>query len=407
VAGLPAAALLFVLASPGRASAQPPSPIVFAPSASGLTLSGTASASIAPADTSYFNGYDYNPMRLFRVDLAASLELSRHLAVVGDVRLQGPPGSGAWTLRTYALFARITPLAGRALDVQVGLIPPVFGAFGRRAYPTDNPLIGYPLAYQYLTSLRSNALPAGPDDLLRMQGRGWAAAYPLGRPGYGQGLPLVDAARYPIGIELRAGDRPVELSVAVTTGGLATPQLAGSRLGDQLSARMAVRPGIGLVVGLSFSRGVYLALRDLEAHGVIVPRGQDQQRAIGIDAEYSAGHWIVRAEAVASRWSVPHTPSTTLDSTLDALALDVEARYRIRPGLYAAVRADRLNFSEIGGEYYNLSAWDAPVRRIEVGGGYSLRHDVVLKVAYQWNHRETSYFPNAALLAAQLVVTLR
>ena len=48
--------------------------------------------------------------------------------------------------------------------------PPSFGAFGRRAYNADNPLIGYPLAYQYLTSLRADAIPATADDLLRMRG---------------------------------------------------------------------------------------------------------------------------------------------------------------------------------------------------------------------------------------------
>ena len=52
-------------------------------------------------------------------------------------------------------------------------MPPTFGAFARRTYATDNPLIGYPLAYQYLTSLRPDALPANADELLRMRGRGW------------------------------------------------------------------------------------------------------------------------------------------------------------------------------------------------------------------------------------------
>ena len=40
-----------------------------------------------------------------------------------------------------------------------------FGAFARRTYANDNPLIGYPLAYQYLTSLRPDAVPATADAL--------------------------------------------------------------------------------------------------------------------------------------------------------------------------------------------------------------------------------------------------
>ena len=66
------------------------------------------------------------------------------------------------------------------LDIQAGRIPPVFGAFARRTYGADNPLIGYPLAYQYLTSLRPDAVPATADDLLAMRARGWRASYPVG-----------------------------------------------------------------------------------------------------------------------------------------------------------------------------------------------------------------------------------
>ena len=37
-------------------------------------------------------------------------------------------------------------------------MPPTFGAFARRTYANDNPLIGYPLAYQYMTTMRADAL---------------------------------------------------------------------------------------------------------------------------------------------------------------------------------------------------------------------------------------------------------
>ncbi len=63
-------------------------------------------------------------------------------------------------LQPFALFARIRPWPARRFDIQVGRIPPTFGAFGRSAYGTANMLIGTPLAYQYLTSLRPDALPA-------------------------------------------------------------------------------------------------------------------------------------------------------------------------------------------------------------------------------------------------------
>jgi hypothetical protein len=61
----------------------------------------------------------------------------------------------------------------------------------------------------------------------------------------------------------------------------------------------------------------------------------------------------------------------------------VEGRYKIRPGLYAAARADHLGFSRVRG-----IAWDAPVWRIEAGGGFSPRRHLLLKGVYQYSRRE-------------------
>ena len=104
--------------------------------------------------------------------------------------------------RAYAAYVRVRPWRRHRFDIQAGRIPPTFGAFGRRAYSTDNPLIGYPLAYQYLTSLRPDAIPATADDLLRMRARGWRSSFPVGSQTPGPGVPLVTAFRWDTG---RAG----------------------------------------------------------------------------------------------------------------------------------------------------------------------------------------------------------
>ena len=68
--------------------------------------------------------------------------------------------------RIRALYLRVKPFEARAFDLQAGLIPPVFGLYPRRAYGDDSPLIGFPLTYQYLTTMRADAVPQGADDLL-------------------------------------------------------------------------------------------------------------------------------------------------------------------------------------------------------------------------------------------------
>jgi hypothetical protein len=57
------------------------------------------------------------------------------------------------------------------------------------------------------------------------------------------------------------------------------------------------------------------------------------------------------------------------------------------PGFYLAARADHIGFSEITG-FQTTAPWDAPVSRIEVGGGLSIQRNLLLKLAYQYNDRD-------------------
>lgn len=364
-----------------------------------LTFSADGSISYGSDDPGHFNysSYDTSLTRQVRVDAVVSFRVTDYLSLLADLRLLGPIGTGTWTFGPYALFARIRPWTGHDLDVQAGLIPPVFGAFSRRAYGTDNPLIGYPLAYQYLTSLRSD-VPLTAEALVAMRGVGWTSAYVSGQPGTA-GVPLIDGLSYPAGVEVRFGNRPVEVSGAVTTGSLSVPRPTGSHMGSQVSARVAVRPTAGLVLGASISRGHYLYASNVDYGGA------DTQGAIGFDAEYSMAHWILRAEGLVTRWQLPYlawpVKGYSTSGPISAFGIDAEARYRIRPGFYAAVRAGRLDFSEVA-VTYATAPWDAPVRRVEAGVGYSVARNTTVKAAYQWNWRDTIDYRTEGLALIQL-----
>src|SRR5665213_74128 len=188
------AALLAAITLGGACSARaqtlPSEPVSLA--GGRITLSGDVSASIAPTDEGFFNytDYEHSALRLFRVDLSTKLTITPHVAVLGEIRDENID-----TLRAYALYLRIRPWLDHAFDIQAGRIPPTFGAFSRRDYAADNPLIGYPLAYQYLTSLRADALPRNADELLAMRGRGWLASYSIGNTTPENGVPLASAFR--------------------------------------------------------------------------------------------------------------------------------------------------------------------------------------------------------------------
>ena len=128
-----------------------------------VRVSGEASASVSTLDAEregWFNysDYDVSSVRSVRLSLLGEVQLAPRIAVLGEIRtvqLERP--------EAYALYLRVRPFASVPLDVHLGRVPPTFGAFPRRLYVADNPLIGQPLAYQYLTTMRADALPASAD----------------------------------------------------------------------------------------------------------------------------------------------------------------------------------------------------------------------------------------------------
>ena len=401
----PAALLIWVavaLPAPAAAQTVPSQPVTVA--GGRLTFGGDASVAIAPTDYDYFNyaAGAYDLLRTARFDGLVSFRAGSRVTLLGDVRVLGSIGDSQWQVDPHALFVRVRPWSNRALDIQAGLIPPVFGAFNARTYGIDNPLIGFPLTYQSLTTLRADAIPASADELLAMRGRGWLVQYSVGDPAADHGVPLSDGLQYPAGVEVHAGRDRVEGSVAVTTGSLARPFASDLPHGAQLSGRFVVRPTVGLVLGVSASGSAFLTSA---LTSTLVDAGEpheSHQRAIGFDAEYSRGYWVLRAEGLFSSWRLPALRAPFIDEPLRAFGVDVEARYRLRPGLYAAARASRLGFSDLTGSSGRMP-WDAPVTRIEVGGGYSIRHNVVARAVYQYNWRSTTTGETNGLASAQLL----
>jgi hypothetical protein len=371
-----------ILAGPSASSAQtlPSEPISALDGR--LAVGVEVVATIGEADDSaFFNytDYEHNALRMFRVGLSASWRPADRLAFVAEVRSEDLD-----QMRPYAAYVSVRPWRSRAFVVQAGRIPPVFGSFGRRAYSTDNPLIGYPLGYQYLTLLRPDTIPATMDDLLEMRARGWRADYPVGVLAPGPGLPMVSAFRWDTGIQARWRGHVVEVAGAVTNGTLSDPRVADNNGGKQVSGRLAVQPAPGLIAGASAATGEWL---DRDIQDILPPDTPSSQRALGADIEYSRDHWLLRGEMVWSRWDLPlAAEARVLD--LDALAIWVEGRYRVSPRWFVAGRLDRLGFSRVTADTGERVTWDAPVTRVEGNVGYYIQRNLVTRVAVQYNDRD-------------------
>ncbi len=367
-----------------------------------LSLSGDVTGTAGASDKrAFFNftDYEHNAFRLFRLGAAGTWRPMDQLSFVGEIRsedLERP--------RVYAAYLRISPWRRRAFSIQAGRIPPSFGAFARRAYSSSNALIGYPLAYQYLSSLRADAIPAGPDDLLRMRGRGWRSRFPVGRIDPDAGVALVSAFKWDTGVQATWDTRHAIVSGAVTTGTLSDPRFTDNNGGKQVSGRIGLRPVTGLVIGVSAARGEWLSKDVARLLPQDLAGGHHPQIAYGADAEYSRGYWIVQTEIVASRWTLPFTQPVHVRQDVKALGAWVEGRCRLTPRVFVAGRADRLEFSRITGTLFSgrPTPWDAPVDRIELGAGYYLQRNLVARASVQRNRRENAGVRHRTFASAQL-----
>ena len=390
---------MIVWATAATASAQmlPSGPVTFADG--NVTFGGDVFVTVGPDDFGFYNYTDYQRsiLRLLQLDMMASAKAGEHLTLLGQLRSQNVD-----SLDLFALYLRIRPWKARRIDIQVGRIPPTFGAFSRRAYGRDNPLIGYPLSYQYLTSLRPDSIPANADELLRMRGRGWLSSFSIGDPYPSNGVPLVSSSRWDTGVQVHAANEVIELTGAVTAGTVASPSTDISDGLRQFTARAAVKPVAGLLVGTSFARGPFLHDSVTDSLAGAPDRSSFTQTAWGADVEYSRDHYLVRGEFVGSRWQLPVVGTPAIENPLSSAGLAVEGRYNLRPGLFAAARVDRLVFSEITGTF-GRATWDADVTRFEVGGGYLLQRNLEVRGSFQHNRRDTVRAATFNAAAAQVM----
>ena len=352
-----------------------------------VTVGGEITAALSPADDdAWFNytGYEQNAIRMARVRLFGEWHASGKVSVVGELRAE----SGAH-VSAPALYVRWQPAVSLPLHIQAGRIPPLVGAFPRRAYGRDNAVIGLPLAYQYLTSLRADALPVSIDNVLAMRGRGWLASYPLGSYDSGPGVPLVAVDEWDTGVEATWQTSLLDVSAAVTLGSPAVPVVIDTNDGVMLSTHVTGRLPAGVTAGLSAGRGRWIE-DDVLA---LTPQGASSRSAqlvVGADVEWGRGPWLLRGEWLRSRFDVPLTWPNHEGARLHAWASFAEARYRPHPRWQLGARVDRLDFSQVVGTVpaNRPTTWDAPVTRLEGIVGFRATRSLDIRAGWQHNWRD-------------------
>src|SRR5262249_29719098 len=169
-----------------------------------------------------------------------------------------------------------------------------------------------------------------------------------------------------------------------------------------------VRPVPGLIAGASGASGPFVTQTVARAVNGDNETSDLTQTAWGADVEYSRGYYLVRWETIVSAWRLPtaHPPAPLLPITtaLSSVSHSIEGKYKLRPGLYAAARYDHLGFGELTSGTLGTLPWDAPVTRAEVGAGYSIQRNLLLKASVQRNTRDGGVLLRKATLSAVQLV---
>ena len=121
---------------PGQVPAPPVAASDAAAAQPRLSMGADLTITVGPEDPYYFNYTDYyqNALRLFIGSVGASYSLATWLDAVGEVRIENDD-----RVKVSALYARLRPWQARPLTVSAGRVPPVFGAFARTRYGSEQP----------------------------------------------------------------------------------------------------------------------------------------------------------------------------------------------------------------------------------------------------------------------------
>ena len=268
--------------------------------------------------------------------LAADLAGSRSSAKLRSEDLEHPS--------VYAAYARMQALAELAdSTIQVGRIPPTFGAFSRRAYsdrqsghrlPARLSVPDVAAHRRRAGDRRRSAADAGAGLAIELPGRSRRRRRP--------GVPLVSGFRWDTGVQVGWKGGPVEVAGAVTNGTLSNPRVVGrQRRQAGVRAASASRRRSGSSSAPPGRSGAWLAReragrptrptqQALRRRRRILARSLDRPRRDGLEP---LGRCRCRSRRRTRK-------------RVDALGRWIEGRYRITPRIFVAGRADRLGFSD-------------------------------------------------------------
>lgn len=321
-----------------------------------------------------------------RFTLFLDAQFGSKIYVFAQTRLDrgfDPSDRGA-ELRLDEYFLRYSP--ARSVNFQIGQFATVAGNWVSRHDSWQNPFINAPLPYENLTGIWDSYAPEDADELLYW---GHVGEYDNGDysdkylrnpiiwgPSYASGVAVSGSlARFDYAVEMKnaaLASRPESWSV--TQVGFEHPTFNG---------RAGFRPNEMWNLGFSASAGPYL----LSEAAPSLPAGRGigdyRQLVLAQDLSFAWHHLQLWAEVYEARFEVPRIGNA------DTLAYYLEAKYKITPQLFGALRWNQELFGTIRDEDHR-EKWGNDIWRIDAALGYRFTNWLQGKVQYSISQQDSA-----------------
>jgi hypothetical protein len=298
-------------------------------------------------------------------------------------------------LDEYALRIALAPRG--ALNFQVGKFATVIGNWTTRHNSWANPFINAPLPYEHLTGIWDAEAARTSDALLR-----WSHVSPglpasiTAREKYLR-LPIVWGPSYAPGASLSGVVEKFNYAVELKSASLSSRPEVWARVDDTwshptISARIGYRPDQRWSFGFSASEGSYL--RPF-ANPTLAPgqgRGDYREIVLAHDVAFAWHRLQLWAEIYGTRFAIP-----TIGNA-DTLAYYVEAKYKLTPRLFGALRWNQQLFGKIADHGVDRR-WGRETTRLEMAGGFRFTPHLQFKLQASLEHGESqtrNYEPTVA-----------
>jgi hypothetical protein len=347
------------------------------------------------------NNFLFNP----RLSIFADAQYTRHLYLFVQTRVDRgfDPSDENAQIRADEYFLRYTPLDDSRINFQIGKFATVVGNWVARHDSWTNPFINAPLPYENLTGIWDSAAPDDVDVLLYWGHVPYEDATSFG-DGYSDKelrLPIIWGPSYASGFAVSGTFDQFDYAAEIKNASLSSrPEYwdvtERSFKYPTFSGRVGFRPNQMWNFGVSASGGSYL---NSEAAPTLPPGrsiGDYRELVLGQDISFAWHHLQLWAEFYETRFEVPRIGNA------DTFAYYFEAKYKITPQLFGALRWNQQLFGTVRDEESRVQ-WGNDVWRIDAALGYRFTNYLQAKVQYSLTE-EDSQQQGEHLVAVQLTL---